>query len=253
MYYENQQFDDALKLTKKALVIADNISASEISYQWKWQMGRLYKKLGDVENSGLYYSGAVDTLETLRENLVAVNPDIQFSFRESVEPVYRQFIDLLLQSSNNTSLNKELGNESKKLVKARKLIEALQEAELENFFRSSCLTALTENIDSLVDQKDNKAAVIYAIIMRDNLNIILKIPNQDRLRLYKIPVAKEEIETTVEQLTDDLKAEKAQHVLVNDGKTMLLHPIGLWYTRENISHHLPKFLAAVLCLLWHYP
>ncbi|MGD1912687.1 MAG: CHAT domain-containing protein [Rivularia sp. (in: cyanobacteria)] len=204
LYYENQQFDDALKLTKKALVIADNISASDISYQWKWQMGRLYKKLGDVENSGLYYSGAVDTLETLRENLVAVNPDIQFSFRESVEPVYRQFIDLLLQSSNNTSLNKELGNESKKLVKARKLIEALQEAELENFFRSSCLKALAD-IDFLVDKKDNKSAVIYAIMLRDNLNIILKLPNQKRLRLYKISESKQIIEETVEQLTSDLK------------------------------------------------
>ncbi|MEO1378470.1 MAG: tetratricopeptide repeat protein, partial [Cyanobacteria bacterium J06635_10] len=127
-YYEkeNQELVPALKLTKEALVIADNISASEISYQWKWQMGRLYKKQGDVENSRLYYTGAITTLETLRENLVAINPDIQFSFRESVEPVYRELVDLLLQSSNNTSLNKELPNKSEKLKQARQLIEALQ-------------------------------------------------------------------------------------------------------------------------------
>lgn len=204
LYYENQRLDDALKLTEEALFIADKISASEISYQWKWQMARLYKKQGDVENSRLYYSGAVDSLESLRENLVAINPDIQFSFRERVEPVYRQFIDLLLESSNNISLNKELPNKSEKLIQARQLIEALQEAELENFFRSSCLNPLGD-IDDLVDTKDNTAAVIYAIMLPETLNVILKLPNQPELSLEKIPVTKKTVEETVEQLRDDLK------------------------------------------------
>ncbi|MEM9927174.1 MAG: CHAT domain-containing protein [Cyanobacteria bacterium P01_D01_bin.50] len=204
LYYENKQFDDALKLTKKALVIADKISASEISYQWKWQMARLYKQKRDVEQAESYYSGAVDTLETLRENLVAINPDIQFSFRESVEPVYRQFIQLLLESSDNISLNKQLPNKSEKLIKAREIIEVLLEAQLEYFLRSPCLTTKTEDIDSLVDRTDNKAAVIYAVILRDNLNIILKLPNKPRLRFYQIPVTREKIEEVVGQLTDDL-------------------------------------------------
>ncbi|MGB3613005.1 MAG: hypothetical protein WBA10_04360, partial [Elainellaceae cyanobacterium] len=37
-----------------------------------------------------YYAGAVDTLDTLRSDLVALNPDVQYSFREQVEPVYRE-------------------------------------------------------------------------------------------------------------------------------------------------------------------
>ena len=47
-----------------------------------------------------YYSEAVDTLNTLRTDLVALNPDIQFSFREQVEPVYRELVGLLLREKN---------------------------------------------------------------------------------------------------------------------------------------------------------
>ena len=43
-----------------------------------------------------HYADAVDTLQDLRQDLVALSPDVQFSFREQVEPVYRQFVQLLL-------------------------------------------------------------------------------------------------------------------------------------------------------------
>ncbi|CDN10894.1 hypothetical protein RintRC_2273 [Richelia intracellularis] len=37
----------------------------------------------------------------LRSDLVTINRDAQFSFQESVEPVYREFVSLLLSPANN--------------------------------------------------------------------------------------------------------------------------------------------------------
>ncbi|MGB6297944.1 MAG: CHAT domain-containing protein [Rivularia sp. (in: cyanobacteria)] len=203
LYEKTKQFDDAQKLTKKALITAENIDAPEIAYLWKWQIGRLYKQQGDTEKAISYYSGAVESLESLRDNLVVVNPDIQFSFRESVEPVYRQLVELLLQTPDEVALNKSLNIKSGRIKQARQVLELLQVAELENFFRSSCLTPV-EQIDFLVDKKDQTAAVVYAIILPESLNVILKLPNQD-LRVYKTPIAQAKVQTTVEQLRDDLK------------------------------------------------
>ncbi|MDM9381940.1 hypothetical protein QUB80_14640 [Chlorogloeopsis sp. ULAP01] len=79
------------------------------------QMGRLLENKREQE-TGLgeqfsnqqaiaYYTQAIKVLQSLRGDLVALNPDIQFSFRESVEPVYRELVDLLLQEPQPSTEN----------------------------------------------------------------------------------------------------------------------------------------------------
>ncbi|NJM72027.1 MAG: CHAT domain-containing protein [Scytonema sp. RU_4_4] len=220
LYEINQQFSDAQKLTQKALFIAQNINASDIVYQWQWQLGRIHKQQRDKKGAIAYYSEAFNTLQTLRSDLVAINPNIQFSFQESVEPVYRELVALLLQTQNTET---EQGNSSqhqenqkpenqkpenqkpenqKNLRQARFVMESLQIAELDNFFRSACLTAKQE-LDPVVDKKDPRSAVFYPIILPDRLDVILKLPNQD-LRHYKTVIAQEKVERIVEDLREYL-------------------------------------------------
>ncbi|MBW4624221.1 MAG: CHAT domain-containing protein [Brasilonema octagenarum HA4186-MV1] len=210
LYQINQQFTDARKLTEKALVIAQNLHASDIVYQWQWQLGRIYKQQGNQKTAIAYYSEAFNTLQTLRSDLVAINPDIQFSFRESVEPVYRELVALLLQTENESVQHQEnqkpenkKPENQKNLQQARVVMESLQIAELDNFFRSACLTAKQE-LDPIVDKKAPLSAVFYPIILPDRLDVILKLPNQN-LRHYKTVVAKDKVEGVVENLREYLR------------------------------------------------
>ncbi len=198
LYEKTAQFSDAQNLSKKALFIAQSIDASDITYQWQWQLGRLLKQQLDIKGAIAYYSEAFKTLQSLRNDLVSINPDIQFSFRESVEPVYRELVELLLQSQNSSAPNQDQDN----LNQARFVIESLQLAELDNFFRSACLDA-KQGIDSLVDKKEIAAAVIYPIILPDRLEVILKLPNQG-LRHYRTLIAQDKIEGIVENLREYL-------------------------------------------------
>ncbi|RUT10222.1 hypothetical protein DSM106972_007170 [Dulcicalothrix desertica PCC 7102] len=197
LYEQAGQLTDAFKLTEKALLLAQNINASDITYQWQWQMGRLLKAKGDTQAASGYYAQAVKVLQSLRSDLVAINSDVQFSFRESVEPVYREYVELLLQKQN-TQANKD------NLKEARLIIESLQLAELDNFFRSACLTAKV-NIDVAVDKEDLTAAVVYPIILPDRLEVILKLPGQNNLRQYTTRVKKQEVESTIRQLREDIQ------------------------------------------------
>lgn len=74
LYEINQQFSDAQKLTEKALFLAQSIDASDIVYQWQWQLGRIRKQQGDLKGAVPYYREAFQTLRTLRSDLVAINP-----------------------------------------------------------------------------------------------------------------------------------------------------------------------------------
>ncbi|MFB2879114.1 CHAT domain-containing protein [Floridanema aerugineum] len=204
LYEKTGQFRDAEQLTKQALQQANSINATDISYLWEWQLGRLYKVQKNWENAIASYTTAINTLKSLRSDLVNINPEVQFTFRDSVEPVYRELVDLLLQPFTPPSVPPVDGGErggvtQTKLIQARLVIESLQLAELDNFFREACLDAKPEQIEKL----DVKAAIIYPVILPDRLEIIVSLP-QKPLKNYKISISQNQVESTINQLEQAL-------------------------------------------------
>ncbi len=200
LYEGTQQWDAAKTLTRQALSLAQSINAPDIAYQWEWQLGRVFcqgtqscTSTGDLHNATAAYGSAVKTLQSLRSDLAAINPEVQFSFRESVEPVYRQFVELLLQTDSNAP------NQSN-LKQAREVIEALQLAELDNFFREACTNARPVNIDQI----DPQAAVIYPIMLPNQLAVIVALPNQP-LRYHKTLLPQVEVEHRLTQMRQALR------------------------------------------------
>ncbi|MDJ0678468.1 MAG: CHAT domain-containing protein [Xenococcaceae cyanobacterium MO_167.B52] len=182
IYERNQQWQAAEEITEKALVIAQSINAKELTYQWQWQLGRIFKAQGDTEKAITAYIQATNNLQSLRRDLVAISSDIKYSFREKIEPVYRELAALLLQP----------GATQADLNQAREVIESLQVAELDNFFRDACLDTKPTKIDRL----DDTAAIFYTIIIEDRLEVIAAIPNKP-LQHYSNQLPPSEIEIVV--------------------------------------------------------
>ena len=185
-YLEEQQgnLTEAIALNLYALDLTNQIEAEDIAYQWQWQLGRIYKEQAKTTRAIAYYQQAVENLGQIRQDLVAFNPESQYSFRESVEPVYRQLVELLISQPTQENL-----------IQARNTIESLQMAELENYFRSSCLEAQPEQIDNI----DPLAATIYPIITSEKLAVLTSIPGQP-IELHTQDIAADEIESKVKDL-----------------------------------------------------
>ncbi len=196
LYEQTQQWANAQELTQQALVLAQGINALDIAYRWQWQLGRLWQAQGNTQNAIAAYDEAVRSLQTLRYDLAAINPDVQFSFQEEVEPVYRELVSLLLQSNDAAPPSQQ------NLQKARQTMESLQLAELNNFFRAACLDA-SRQIDQVVDEQDPTAAAIYPIVLRDRLEVVVKLPQQP-LRHHTVNLSQAEFEATLEQLQQQL-------------------------------------------------
>jgi CHAT domain-containing protein len=212
----------AIRLTQQALMLAQSIQASDIAYLWQWQLGHLLKTQGDLKGAVTAYAEAFNTIELLRSDLIALNPDIEFSFRESVEPVYRQLVDLLLQPElsrddvRDVVLNRSLPHSWEQdaetltatapkspLELAREVIESFQVAELENFLRCSLQKATLAEIDKQVDPT---AAVIYPIVLHDRIEVLLRLPGES-LQRYSNPLPDgEKIEVIIENLSNALQA-----------------------------------------------
>lgn len=206
LYEQTQQPQEAQQLTEQALMMAQAISAPDIAYQWQWQLGRVLKAQGKLADATSAYTAAFQTLQAIRSDLVAANPDLQFSFRESVEPVYRELVELLLRREPDQEVSQG------QLKQARQVIESLQVAELDNFFRTACLNDQTVAIDQ-IDQ--TASAVIYPIILADRLEVILSLPQQP-LRQYTVSVPRE----TVEKTLDELRSQLEQPFLAPEGQQL---------------------------------
>ncbi|PSF35430.1 hypothetical protein C7H19_16760 [Aphanothece hegewaldii CCALA 016] len=193
IYEQTKQLNIAQKLTEQALLISQSLNLPEITYHWLWQLGRIFQAKGDSKKAISIYTEAVSTLESIKQDLVTVNQDIQFSFALEVEPVYRELVSLLLQPDISGNIPQE------NLKKARDIIESLQLAELDNFLQERCLEAEPR----LIDQIDQQAAVIYPIILPDRLEIILSLPQQP-LKRYVTDVPETVLKSTALKLRQTL-------------------------------------------------
>jgi CHAT domain-containing protein len=191
-YERRQQWADAQFLNEQALQLAQPLQADDILYRWQWQLGRVLKAQNQINPAIQAYEAAYLTLQSLRRDLIATSPDLQFSFRESVEPLYREFLDLLLTSPDRSS--------PERLQLARQVIESLRVAELDNFFRTACLGDREVAIDAVAP---TAAAVIHPIILENRLELILSLPNEP-LRQYTVPVTRQQLETQTRQWLREL-------------------------------------------------
>lgn len=159
------------KELEEALKIALKIDAPELAYQWEWQIGQMLREKGDREGAIAYYRPAFSILQDLRTNLVALNRDTQFNFRDEIEDFYIEYADLLLQEEQP---------KQEYLREAREVIEALQLAELDNFFREACVAVKEQDLDKIVDESNPPTALIYPIVFDDRVDVIVKLPEPNK-------------------------------------------------------------------------
>ena len=214
VYELNQQWEDAQKLTEQAISTIEDFPAPHLLYRWEWQLGRLLEKQGKQTGAISAYQAAVSTLGTVTTDLVYVDSDLQFSFQENIEPLYRKLIDLLLPETPIIQ-----GGETN-LLAARDNIQLLQRAELESFLRCSLQDIRTKQVDDLVDYQDSTEAVIYPILLEERIGIILRLPNSEQLLAYSSPLGELDLDSILANLERDLRFAGRKKAVQKNAQTL---------------------------------
>ncbi|NJN72658.1 MAG: CHAT domain-containing protein [Limnothrix sp. RL_2_0] len=183
-YFTFNELSEAATITKKALDLAQSINTNDLTARTSSQLATIQKAQGNKTEAIATYELAFDQLQTLRRDLVAVNPDVQFEFKENIEPIYRSYVDLLLQPNASQA----------DLQQARAVMEALQLAELDDYFRDACLDVYPVNLEEV----DQQAAIIYPILLGDRLEIIVSLPDKT-LKNFSAPVTRDQLEARLER------------------------------------------------------
>ncbi len=204
-------------LTQEALYRAQPSKAPDIAYQWQWQQGRLFEAEGKRKEAIEAYTAAAETLKSVRSDLLTINSDVKFSFRDNVEPVYRELVNLLLQEPIQKNLDE-----------ARGFIQQLKVAELENFLRCSLQERKSVEIDKIIDRKDSTEAVIYPIVFENHIEIIYKLPHQEKLKYERIDITRSEVDRVLKSLRKNLPEPDTLRAVERDAQQIyswLISPI----------------------------
>ncbi|MCL6750431.1 CHAT domain-containing protein [Nostoc sp. CCCryo 231-06] len=196
------------KYFAEALSLAQSIHAWDISYQWQQELGNLYNKQGKFKEAIKAYSAAINNLSQLRDSLLASNADLQFSFSEKVEPVYRDYMRLLLASPNPN------------LEQVIQTNERLQIAELENFLKCGKLDLVTLNE---LKNLPSAPAVIHIVDLGSRIEILVQSPDKS---LHRHSVDSKPVKEHIENLLKNLQEKK----LVNTDESVLLQPSQALYS-----------------------
>lgn len=159
IYNHLGQIERAQQYLEAALARAQSVQAWDIAYGWQQKLGRLYQSRVSLDKAIEAYAAAVDSLDQIRRNLLAVNPDIQFDFKEKVEPVYREYMRLLLSG------------EQPNLERVIQTNERLQLAELENYLGCGQLDLVSLNE---LENVSKQPAVIHVINLGDRVETIVR-------------------------------------------------------------------------------
>jgi CHAT domain-containing protein/Tfp pilus assembly protein PilF len=178
LYECRQDYNQALEFTQKARWTADqNLRSQDSLYLWEWQAGRIFKAQRKPSEASQAYERAIATLEGeggLRNNLLMAERDLQFSFRDTISPLYREFARLKLEQAE--SLSPASPESQKELDFALDTVDSLKLAELQNYFGNDCILTVF-NKERIDDLEKEDTAVFSSIVWEDRTAIVLSLPN----------------------------------------------------------------------------
>jgi CHAT domain-containing protein/tetratricopeptide (TPR) repeat protein len=201
LYEDERRYDEALLLSGEAILAAQQASAPESLHRWQWQSARLHRKMGNADEAMAAYRAAAAQVASMRPELAVRYGELTTSFRESIGPLYLEFVDLLLRRAGEvqaagTGGNADPGAVRALLVEARETVEVLKVTELRDYFRDDCVDIALSRVREL-DVVSPTAAVVYPIMLADRTELLVTLPSG--LRRFTVPIGEPALTKEIRQ------------------------------------------------------
>jgi len=209
--------------TEQAIALAQRTGSHELLYRWNWQLAHLHEQQGFDSLDD--YQRAFESLKALRFNLTTLDPNLRFAFRDKIEPIYREYAQKLFDREQMTQ---------SELRRAIEVMDALQIAEINDFFGADCLEVRSHELGKYSD-----TTVIYILTFPDKFEVILETPDQT-LKRYPVSFS-EDIDTFLDSVQLSLISGFNDKALLTRLYQALIAPI-----EDDLEQINPKQLAFVL-------
>jgi|TARA_Y100000310_G_scaffold141400_1_gene140865 CHAT domain-containing protein len=239
LYEDDKSYGEALAISREAAFHANSIQSYESAYLWEWQIGRIQRSLGELENAVKSYQQAIETLEHVRQDLIDGSP---YTFHQKVMPLFTGLSDILLNSVQALATP---ATRQQRYRYVQDILEQAKSAELQDYFQNDCVLPETS---VQLDQIEAATATVYPVILPGRIEMLVSVGSN--IHQFTSPIEVAAFEDLVNEFRDNLQLdqgdeeyleigeelytlliEQFDHLLVeNDVKTLLFVPDGVLRT-----------------------
>ena len=184
------RYDAALEKNREAIIQAEKGYFPELLFQWKWQMGRIFRETGDRDAAIFQLQSAIEVLNPIRWEYFNGLRDRKKTFDDHVKPIYIELTELLLEDDT-------------RLEEARNTMELLKTAEIQDFFQDECITSRMPPRERAIEGITDRTVLIYPIPLKNTLALLLTFP--DRTEQVRVPVSEERIRKVSRRFRESLE------------------------------------------------
>jgi CHAT domain-containing protein len=198
LYQNRNRPEESLRLNAEAIRNAEAAEARDLLADLEWRSGRLQRALHRPAEALASYRRAIDHIEAIRPDIPIEYHDGRSSFRETLEPLYLEYADLLLEQANPAANAEDAG---RMLRQARGAVEFIKQTELEDVLGGRC--AVQGAKKAQLETLDPKTAVLYPIIFPDRLELL--VSSGDELQRFTAPVSAALVQQTAQEFARALR------------------------------------------------
>ena len=171
LYEDDARLEEALSLSNQAVFYAQEADEPEQHYRWEWQVGRILRAQGRLDEAQAAYERSVAILNAVRSNFVLGSRN---TFDTLVGPVYTEYADLLMQQAARQPAPQD---QQTMLRQVRNQLEALKQGEIEDYFANQCV--VSTNLDAGPGASpQSRVAVVYPLILDDRIETVVEAGGQ---------------------------------------------------------------------------
>ncbi len=197
-YEDNQQYEFALSLTRKALFKANEILVTkDEAWQilWHWQLARILAKTSQIDEANQAYWQTIERIipcEELRNKMFVYQvKDLPY---HKVRTLFYEFIEFLF-------IQKLTQNQ---LANVITIIEKLKNFEISYYINESCVQSANNQTDLILPH----TVIIYPIILDKSLHLLVKNLGPDQIQHTEVSIDSQTIHQTVQAFRDALENEE---------------------------------------------
>lgn len=172
LYEDDRRFAEAFELNQTALGTIQELEVPELALELLWRQARIYRHRNLIPEAIAAYRQAIQHIESIRHDIPVVYRGGRSSFRETLQPVYQQLADLLLQKAKHQANSEKMPV----LRQARSVVEQIKQAELEDFLGGRCAIQPVQR--ALLETVEPKTAILYPVILPDRLELLVSTGNE---------------------------------------------------------------------------
>lgn len=208
LYEHTQQWAEAETVTQQALERINPASVTnlplaindaDLAYRWQYQLGRIRQAKQNRDGAIVAYEEAIKILQNLlRLDVASSNLSYKSTFQDIQQPVHKALMDVLLKDENPSQND---------LQRVREVSSSLLEAQLISFLQAPCQVVTPQEVDTVVQETGQKAAILYPVLLSDRMEAVVKLPGVADLYHYRYVVPEQKMLAQLNDLQVALEEE----------------------------------------------